>query len=81
MPFQGDNRPVKYLGLKHKLEQKKQEISKQWGKYPTGRRMIEKSCVQKKSLRPWLVQILHRSFHCNKDSFQNQSEWILLLDG
>jgi hypothetical protein len=29
MPFQGDNRPVKYLGLKHKLEQKKQEISKQ----------------------------------------------------
>jgi len=28
MPFQGDNRPVKYLGLKHKLEHKKQVISK-----------------------------------------------------
>lgn len=24
MPFQGDNRPVKYLGLKHKLEHKKE---------------------------------------------------------
>ena len=39
MPFQGDNRPVKYLGLKHK----KQVISQQRRKYPTGQRMIEKS--------------------------------------
>lgn len=49
MPFQGDNRPVKYLGLKHKLEHKKQVISKQRRKYPTGQRMIQKSWVYKRN--------------------------------
>lgn len=39
MPFQGDNRPVKYLGLKHQLEHTNQVFSKQRRKYYC--RMIE----------------------------------------
>jgi hypothetical protein len=35
--------------LKHKLEHKKQVISKQRRKYPTGQHMIQKSWVYKRN--------------------------------